>query len=287
MPKQSSDALNSLITGINDIQTSLNDNAVSNLGFNATSVPSADGLGLPFSKVLSNKDSKLRRNIITWFIPEFGVVRMYVNPSNITYSDKKLINKDRTKGGYTLQYWGEELTSLSISGTTGSSSVEGINVLHEIYRAEQYAFDATGLSLAANTANMDLSNNLINGIGGSLAGFLGADSPSSASVGAGILGGVFGLDAPGNNLAQQNIPTLAQLAFTVEMYYAGVVYRGFFESFTFRESADNFLMQYDIVFTATQKRGYRQNTFAFAKSANNGPSGPGVPYSFSGKVNPE
>ena len=77
---------------------------------------------------------------------------MYVNPAAITYSHKKLISKDRTKGGYTLQYWGEELSSLNISGTTGAAGVEGINVLYEIYRAEQYAFDGTGLSLAANNA---------------------------------------------------------------------------------------------------------------------------------------
>lgn len=79
---------------------------------------------MPYSKVQPFAEGKIRRNIITWFVPEFGLARMYVNPSNIVYSHKKLIEKTRTKGGFTLQYWGEDLTELSISGTTGSSGIE-------------------------------------------------------------------------------------------------------------------------------------------------------------------
>jgi hypothetical protein len=290
--------LNDLTTGVNKIQDAINNNsplstnqtnAFKSDGFLLPSTFSADGTGLPSSKVQSNKDSQLKRNIITWFVPEFGVVRMYVNPSSIQYNHKKLISKDRTKGGYTLQYWGEELDVINISGTTGSSGVEGINVLYEIYRAEQYAFDGVGLTLAANNAAADVANNLVNGIGGALGKgvsslFGGTNSAAAAAGGAGFLGGILGLDSPNNTLSAKNIPSLAQLAFTVEMYYNGWVYRGYFENMTVNESADNFLMQYQMTFVATQRRGYRVNRFGWERSATDGPSQYTSPNAFSGHV---
>ncbi len=249
---------------------------------------SADGNGLPYTKVPSFRAGQIKRNIITWFVPEFGIVRMYVNPNAISYINKKLIHKDRTKGGYTLQYWGEELTSINISGTTGSSGIEGINMLYEIYRAEQYGFDAVGLTLDANNASADVANNLVNGIGGAIGsavgGLFGADSSTSAAGGAGLLGGILGLDSPNNTLSAKNIPSLAQLAFSVEMYYNGWVYRGFFENMTINERADSFLFEYQMTFTATQRRGYRTNYFPFHRSAKDGPSQYATPNSFSGEV---
>lgn len=276
---------------INNKNNPLNQNAQQQFksdGFLLPATFSADGTGLPFSKVPASKDAQLKRNIMTWFIPEFGIVRMYVNPSRIQYVHKKLISRDRTKGGYTLQYWGEELDVLNISGTTGSSGIEGINVLYEIYRAEQYAFDGVGLTLAANNASADIANNLVNGLGGALGGAInglfGGDpsSPTAAAGGAGLLGGILGLDSPNNTLSAKNIPSLAQLAFTVEMYYNGWAYRGYFDNMNVTESADNFLMQYDMTFIATQRRGYRVNYFPWTRSAKDGPSQYTTPNALSG-----
>jgi hypothetical protein len=284
------DALDSAINGLSNVANSLNganpitqqqtDSFQSN-GFLVSSTPSADGSGLPFSKITPGVNSKITRNIITWFVPQFGTVRMYINPQNISYNHKKLINKERTKGGYTLQYWGEELSTLVISGTTGSAGIEGINMLYEIYRAEQYGFDAVGLTLAANNAAADVSNNLVQGIGGAIGGAIGGNAVSAAG-GAGLLGGILGLDSPNNNLSARNIPSLASLAFGVEMYYNGWVYRGFFESMTINERADNFLIDYTMNFTVTQRRGYRTNYFPWAKNPANGPSNYNTPPSFSG-----
>ena len=285
--------LDDAISGINDAQKFINGNKRTNSfrddGFLLPPTYSADGNGLPYSKVNSGRDGQIRRNIITWFVPQFGIVRMYINPAAITYNHKKLIQKDRTKGGYTLQYWGEELTTLNMSGTTGSSGIEGINVLYEIYRAEQYAFDAVGLTLAANNASADLANNLVQGAGGALGkavgGLLGARNQDAAAAGgAGLLGGLLGLDSPNNNLSTKNIPSIAQLAFTVEMFYNGWVYRGYFENMVVNERADNFLFDYQLTFVATQRRGYRGNYFPFHKSAKDGPSQYSTPNSFSGDV---
>lgn len=262
--------LDDLTNGVSKVQDTLNQNT-QNLnstnqfksdGFLLPSNFTADGNGLPSSKVDNNRPSQLKRNIISWFIPEFGIVKMYVNPSNITYHNKKFITKDKTKGGFTLQYWGEDLTSIKLTGTTGSSGIEGINTLHEIYRAEQYAFDGTGLAIAANNSSADLASNLIGNIGGTI---LGMDQTNSA-------------------LTQRNIPSLAQLAFTVEMYYNGWVYRGFFEDMTINEKAADFLIDYSITFTATQRRGYRTNYFPWSRSAKDGPSDYTTQNSFSGVV---
>lgn len=288
--------LDDAIKTIDQAQQALNNNtplsqeSLLSDGFGLPASFSADGNGLPYNKVPNNRSSQMKRNIVTWFIPEFGIVRMYVNPSSISYNHKKLITKDRTKGGFNLQYWGEDLTTLNINGTTGSSGVEGINVLYEIYRAEQYAFDGIGLTLAANNAAADIANNIVQGAGGALGnainGLFGGstNSPTAAATGAGILGGILGLDSPNNNLSAKNIPSLAQLAFTVEMYYNGWVYRGFFENMTINERADNFLMDYQLTFVATQKRGYRANRFGWEKSAKEGPSQYTTPNSFSGQV---
>jgi len=286
-------SLDDVTSGINAVSSALNGAnplTQSNLasfesnGFLVASTPSADGNGLPFTKITPGVSGKISRNIITWFVPQFGSVRMFINPQNITYTHKKLINKDRTKGGYTLQYWGEELSQLNITGTTGSSGIEGINMLYELYRAEQYAFDATGLTLAANNASADLANNLIQGIGGAIGKAIGGNSVTAAASGAGLLGGILGLDSPNNNLSARNIPSLASLAFGVEMYYNGWVYRGYFDSMTITERADNFLLDYNMVFMVTQRRGYRTNYLPFHNSPTSGPSQYTTPGSFNGNT---
>jgi len=64
---------------------------------------------------------------------------MYINPQNLQFTSRKEINRVRTKGGYLAQYWGEDLDAINISGTTGDSGIEGINVLRDMYRSEQLA----------------------------------------------------------------------------------------------------------------------------------------------------
>lgn len=291
-------SLDNIISNVNTAQNALNASnpltgSLQNTpGVNVPAVPEANGNGLPYSHIASSNDGTIRRNIISWFVPQFGVAQMFINPQNISYANKKLITKERTKGGFTLQYWGEDLTTINISGTTGSAGIEGINMLYEIYRAEQYAFDAVGLTLAANNASADVATNLVNTLGGNLGQFTNSLLPNNAQVGpqtaaaegAGLLGGILGLNSPNNTLSARNIPSLAQLAFTVEMYYGGWVYHGYFDSFTFTERADNFLIDYQMVFMATQRRGYRTNYFPWSHAANTGYSTYSTPTSFNGNV---
>lgn len=246
-------------------------------GFTVPPTAAADGNGLPYSKIIDNREGILRRNIITWFVPEFGTVKMYINPSQISYNFKKAIQKERTKGGYVIHYWGEELTTLNISGTTGSSGIEGINALYEVYRAEQYAFDSQALVLAAsNSASQDLASRGISALGSAINSKGGAGD----AVGFGIGTAILGLDPSISGLSASGSTSLAKLACSVEMYYNGWVYRGFFENMTVTEKASDFCLDYNITFTATQRRGYRTNYFPWSRSPNYGPSRTDTPYSY-------
>ena len=277
--------LNDVREKLNDAEKFLNSNnpltPTTNQGFDLPPSYSADGNGLPYSKVPDDRVPKLKRNIISWFVPEFGIVRMYVNPKNITYNYKKQISKERTKGGYTLQYWGEELPNLRITGTTGSSGVEGINALYELYRAEQYAFDSTGLLIASNNAQNSGVQDLLTGGVKSLFS-LGLGDSMLSSVMSNVTNGSLGLNALGS-LSGNNVTNLAQMAFSVEMYYDGWVFRGYFESMNVTEDSDNFLLSYDINFIVTQRRGYRGNYMPWHRSPKHGPSAWNTPYSYSHK----
>ena len=88
---------------------------------------SAAGFGSQEATIPPLKRAVSVRQMMRWLVPEGPVVEMYINPQGIGYNYKKLITQPtRTKGGFVLQYWGEELTTLAIHGTTGSSDEEEI-----------------------------------------------------------------------------------------------------------------------------------------------------------------
>lgn len=256
----------------NPAQTALAPN-----GFSVTSNLNTTGNTLPASKVQDLRTGVVRRDIIHWFVPQFGVVKMYVNPTNINTQHSKLITKDRTKGGFTLQYWGENLSEITLSGTTGSSGVEGIQLLQQIYRAEQYAFDSIGLSLAADNAVLGATNYIIDGASNAISNAIGTSVGNQvvgSIVGSSLAEGLLmnGVDNSGT-FAPRNIPSLASVAFAIEMYYSGSISRGYFESMNIIERADNLgLFDYNMKFMVTQQRGYRQNQFGWNRSAIDGPS---------------
>lgn len=238
-----------------------------NSGIVVNGNPSSPDDALPFSRITPNKIANTKRNLITWFVPNFGTVDMFVNPNNINYTYKKLITPTRTKGGYTVQYWGEELPTLTITGTTGSYGVEGINMLYEIYRAEQLAFDADGLTIASSNQTADLATSLVGGlgsvVGSTVGGWLG-NSNNGKSIGEGVSLGLSGLG--NNSILSRDVPSLAQYAFGIELYFGGWVFRGFFTSMTVTEKANDFLIDYNIGFTVTERRGYRLNYLGWQRT---------------------
>jgi hypothetical protein len=87
-----------------------------------------------------------------------------------------------------------------------------------------------------------------------------------------LTNGALGLNPVSQNILPKAPLTLAQSAFTVEMYYLGWAYRGYFEDFRFTEQAGNFLIEYNFNFVITQRRGYRLNNLGHQRVANYGPS---------------
>jgi hypothetical protein len=245
--------------------------------FQASQTPSVFGYGTRQSRLTNNRAATDARHVIHWLVPEGPIVQMYINPQSITTPYTKAINSVRTKGGFVLQYWGEELTPLSIQGTTGTAGIEGINVLYDIYRNEQLAFDPYALYLESQVNQEVLVGNVLND------GILTAGTDYISA----LINGPQALIPSAN----RNPPSLAALAFSVEMYYSGEVYRGYFKEFQITERAENLgMFDYTISFVATQKRGFRQNFLAWHRSATSGPSNSdpihGRPYSFGSLINP-
>lgn len=228
------------------------------------------------AEISNERDAIAKRNLVRWFLPETGIVEMYINPKNIVYNYKKHITPPiRTRGGYSIQYYGEDLGSLRISGTTGSSGVEGINVLEDIYRNEQVSMDA--IAMAAEAARQEKSNQ-----------YLSTEDKFDSLLLEGVNDVFDTVDTvleTGSTDPERLKPTLASIAFQTEMYWSGWVFRGFFTQFTVTESSDMLgLFDYSLEYTVTQKRGLRLNFMPWHRSAVNGPSytdpDVGVPYSF-------
>lgn len=266
--------------GFRAVQQFLGGGSTASNAFVTDQVPSVSGLGTRQSRLMPNRPAINTRNMMYWLVPEQPIIEMYVNPQNVTYSHKKTISSQRVKGGFLLQYWGEDLSTLRISGTTGTSGIEGINVLMDVYRNEQLAMDPYALFLASQQEQISLESlgsDIGSSIGGELGGFIGSVAGSL------LQSGMHAATPP------KPAPSLAQLAFTVELYWSGEVYRGYFTSFNVTERADNLgLFDYDMEFVVTQKRGFRQNFLAWHRSPTHGPSNSnpqyGTPHSFGSLV---
>lgn len=210
-----------------------------------------------------------QRDLITWRIPGRGYVEMYINPQQLSISESKVISQQRTKGGYIIQYWGEELPTIKISGNTGSSGIEGINVLRQVYRSEQDAFKIVAQKLSDNLLKL---------------------TKASAK----------NIDKTLEEVSDQTLlPTLGSLAVSVELFYQGWLFKGYFKDFSVNESTSQGvgLFTYDMTFVVLERRGFRNNFMPWHRSpakvdSANNPTGfnhadsKTTPYSFKGEYVP-
>ncbi len=86
-----------------------------------------------------------KRHLMVWELYDGTMVEMYINPQQVVFNHTKKITSTRTKGGFVVQYWGDDLDTLQLTGTTGSAGIEAIEVLYDIYRSEQLS--ESGLSV--------------------------------------------------------------------------------------------------------------------------------------------
>jgi len=203
--------------------------------------------------------------------------KMYINPSQIRINENKNIKDTLTKGGYSIQYWGEVLTTLDISGTTGSSGVEGINVLYSIYRHEQLHFpkilEERDRRLAQEALDQSITGAQEAAVGQtSVAQALTiADTILTGGAISSTINGLASTISVFSDLVQNGgseytpavaptIPTLAAFATNIQMYHDGIFYRGYFTNFGFTENGDTpGLFDYSFNFKVTRKYGQRNN----------------------------
>jgi hypothetical protein len=197
---------------------------------------------------------------------------MYLNPQRFDISENKIISEQMTKGGYVVQYWGEQLPIITAGGTTGSSGIEGINILRDIYRHEQIHFrkvlavrqqEAAAASAADSAINAAIEMQELDGCTATAdlltgGGFSTLVSGVENSVD--ILTDAWHGSTPSEVSSFFTVPTLASFATSVDMYFQGEMYRGFFTSFTVNETAQSpGLFEYSFTFKVTRRTGMRQN----------------------------
>jgi len=197
--------------------------------------------------------------------------QLYINPQSLNIRDQKLVQKQLTKGGHVVQYWGEDLTTIDVQGITGSAGVEGINILRDIYRHEQLQYRVIlanrqrELALAAKRAAAEAEAQMQEtSIGGVLLGV------GDALTGGAVSKTVKGLSNAVDILLSDNknkgpgsfasAPTLAAFATNIDMYYQGEFFRGYFQSFGVTESAQEpGHFSYTFNFVVTRRSGKRTN----------------------------
>jgi hypothetical protein len=202
--------------------------------------------------------------------------QMYINPDNIQFRETKLIQDTLTKGGYVVQYFGEQLPSFTANGTTGSSGIEGINILRDIYRHEQIQYRILlaerqrGLAEAAlKTAEeaelfLNQKRDSADGVWSNIADLVTGGAYSETY--AGIKSAIEIITEPFQDRPDlekssfKAAPTLGALATNIDIYFQGQFYKGFFTNFSVTESTGKLgLFDYSFDFKITKITGKRLN----------------------------
>ena len=159
----------------------------------------------------ANKNSrpKWSRQPMIWELYDGTMIEMYVNPQSVSLQANKKISQNRTKGGFVVQYWGDELLTINLNGTTGSSGIEGIEILYDLYQSEL------------------LSPGRL-------------DELRGVSSGSGYLASIPGVNPGGTDkdeLMRVRRTDLVTRATQVVLWYGSKRYYGFFTAFSIQEAA--------------------------------------------------
>lgn len=218
-------------------------------------------------------------------------VLLYVNPSNFKIDEKKIASRKLTKGGYLVQYWGEELPVITATGTTGSGGIDAINILRDVYRNEQRVFKR--LLIARGDDLESTSREAIENVPAD-AGQLGTTAVLDSITGGGFSQIVDGVSSTvqavteafngvtgassflGPHTGVALIPSLGAFAVSVDLYFQREKFRGYFENFSVTEDAmrpGHF--EYSFTFIVTKRFGKRKNFMLWHRKPRRGPNGRG------------
>ena len=99
------------------------------------------------------KFTKLNQVPISWSIKgndaSIPSLTMLINPSSLETQYNSLISETRTLGGFVHEYWGEQLTSLSASGST-AMFVNDFGLTNESRTTEAYQYFISLLNIYKN-----------------------------------------------------------------------------------------------------------------------------------------
>jgi hypothetical protein len=214
----------------------------------------------------------LRSNDLT----DRSIVPVYVNPDTINIQETKIINENLTKGGYVIQYWGEELPVIQVSGTTASGGIEAINILRGVYRNEQIQFKnllnvrAEDLAAVAEEGlfNTSLDFNPTNVLldvatGGAFSTIVDGVSSTIEAVTNAALGN------PESVEKIELIPSLAAFAISIDLFWQGEKFRGYFKTFSVDESSQKpGHFDYSFTFNVIRRSGSRKNFMPWHRNPN-------------------
>lgn len=213
-----------------------------------------------------------------------AIIPFYINPDNFQIQDKKIIQKTLTKGGFAVQYWGEDLSVISASGTTGSGGIEAAYLLRDVYRHEQLQINSIiiqRLIEAQQAAGEALQN--ADTPPETFFGFIDEVSGGALSQ---IKNGVNSVvdavtDAFNGNTGTEAIekiyltPTASAFATSIDLYFGGERYRGYFESFSITEDAQSpGIIKYQFSFVITRRWGRRTNYMPWHRKAKDSANNP-------------
>lgn len=224
----------------------------------------------------------IRRNTMKFLIPisVFGIrsetlagrrtVPCYISPTQFNIDEKKLITETFTKGGYMVEYWGEELPTITGGGTTGSGGIEAIEILRAVYRNEQIQMEQLLLERArrieedAGTTLQDSSSATAQaGIVSALDSLFGNGFSEIINGTQSVIDeitAIFG-DSPEDVPDPVTlVPSTAAFAVSVDLYMQGFKYRGYFTDFRTSESGESpGLFDYNFTFKVLRRTGRRPN----------------------------
>jgi len=210
-----------------------------------------------------------------------AIVPFYINPQSFNIQENKIINSTLTKGGYSIQYWGEELTTISVGGTTGSGGIEAVNILRAIYRNEINVFNDILKQRAENMQQEYItafgSNESLNrtaSFGGGVraalddltsGGFSNFTSGAKSAIEE-IVDAATGI-SDSNPTNVELVPSLGAFATSLILYWQGEKFQGYIKDFKVDENAatpGNF--DYSFSFTVVKRSGVRKNFAAWHRN---------------------
>jgi len=224
----------------------------------------------------------VKRSVMKFIIPisVFGiksetlagrrVIPCYISPSEFSIDEKKLITETFTKGGYLVEYWGEQLPVISARGTTGSGGPEAIEILRGVYRNEQNQMQQLLIERARQAAD-DVGTTLNDtGAATAQAGVVSALDSLFGNGFSEIIDGTKSVIDELTSIFDDSpeevpnpvtlIPSTGAFAVSVDLYMQGFKYRGYFEDFRVTENGDSpGLFDYNFSFKVLRRVGRRAN----------------------------